>query len=80
MDLGLVPQTLYLFRMKRWQLFQGTYSYFIYVKEGGMELFWRQHPAIWQLISWAGVTYKAVTSFPEVQPWQGSALVVFHGL
>lgn len=22
-------------------------SYFVCVKEGGLELFWRQHPAIW---------------------------------
>lgn len=33
MDLGLVPQTLYLFRMKRGQLFQGTYSLISYVSK-----------------------------------------------
>lgn len=33
MGLGLVPQTLYLFRMKRWQVFQVTYSLISFVSK-----------------------------------------------
>lgn len=41
-------------------------SYFTCVKEGGLELFWRQHMDIWESISWAGVQCKDVLSLPSL--------------